>query len=112
MSGNYLTLLKTFIGEDKTRKERFISYCDRLVGFKIGIYSVTLSDQEKKMLEGKKLEKYISKFLRENEISETLTPNTLTVRCRDCLLYHHYQWRKNDTSFTNFEENAMVFFLI
>lgn len=105
---NLLSLLKLFVGESNGRKKRLINYFDRLIGYKLGIYTENLSAIEKIIVEGKRLEKFTIRFLRENHFAEILIPNIMTLRCRESLLFHHYQWRKNEITFVNFEENAIV----
>lgn len=108
---NNFTLLKTFIGaNDTARQRRFVEYLDRLIGVKLGYEAVgALSEEEQRILDdGKRLEKNVPKFIKEFGVPERIAPNAMTARCRECLLYHHHRWVKNETTLLAFEETALV----
>lgn len=59
--------------------------------------------------QAKRLERFIIKSLKNYNITELLTPNTMNNRCRDCLLYHHKLWINKETTLQNYESIALVF---
>lgn len=88
-------------------------YFDQLLVDKVFYCSGSLCRYECDTInQAKRLEKFIIKSLKNYNISELMTPNTMNNRCRDYLLYHHKLWINKDTTLQNYESIALVKIII